>query len=182
MLWYLKRTAASAKGSLRCTRRKIKDRTYKETPNTFFRKKLANLLVPNPSNWSPTFRSEQGQLKCVSNYFVFFFKYGSIPAYFCLFSTFSNFKLKLQSVDFVLEIQIRGRKMLGADLSTDLWWSPMQLLKNGPTPAPFPIVFVFSNTHYKFYNKYVCEEMSIQYTVRGFEFMTIGTWVFSHNH
>ena len=30
--------------------------------------------------------------------------------------------------------------------------------KNGPTPASSSFIFVFSNTHYKFYNKYVCEK------------------------
>ena len=95
--------------------------------------------------------------------------------YFRLFyKTQTKYNL-IKSIDGVLGTQTRGGRIEGADKSTDLWWHPMQLLKNGPTPAPFPIVFVFSNTHYKFYNKYVCEEMSILYTVRGFEFMTIGT-------
>ena len=29
---------------------------------------------------------------------------------------------------------------------------------NGPTPAPFSFIIVISNTHYKFYYKYVCEK------------------------
>ena len=35
---------------------------------------------------------------------------------------------------------------------------PVTLLKNGPTPASFLLIFVFSNKHYKFYNKYECEK------------------------
>ena len=119
-----------------------------------------------------------------SPYTIVFWMGQSQPlfVYFRLFyKTQTKYNL-ITSIDGVLGTQTRGGRIEGADKSTDLWWSPMQLLKNGPTPAPFPIVFVFSNTHYKFYNKYVCEEMSILYTVRGFEFMTIGTWVFSHNH
>ena len=54
--------------------------------------------------------------------------------------------------------------------------------KNGPTPLSFSFIFVFSNTHYKFYNKYVCEKISIQYMVQGFKLTTFGTWVSSHNH
>ena len=47
--------------------------------------------------------------------------------------------------------------------------------KNGPTPASFSFIFVFPNKHYKFYNKYVCDKMSIQYMVPGFELTTFGT-------
>ena len=46
------------------------------------------------------------------------------------------------------------------------------LKKNGPTPASFLFIFVFSNKHYKFHNKYECEKMSIQYPVLGFELTT----------
>ena len=41
-------------------------------------------------------------------------------------------------------------------------------LKNGPTPASF------FQTQDKFYNKYICEKMSLQYTVPGFEPTTFG--------
>ena len=44
------------------------------------------------------------------------------------------------------------------------------LLLNGPTLASF--YFLSFQTHYRFYNKYVCEKMSIQYTVPGFELTT----------
>ena len=53
---------------------------------------------------------------------------------------------------------------------------------NGPTLASFSFIFVFSNTHFKLCNKCVCEKMSIQYMVPGFELTTFGTWVSSHNH
>ena len=50
-------------------------------------------------------------------------------------------------------------------------------------PRPlFRLFLVFPNKHhYNFYNKYVWK-MSIQYTVPGFEPMTFGKWVYSHNH
>ena len=35
---------------------------------------------------------------------------------------------------------------------------PQGFFKNGPTPASFLFIFVFSNKHYKFYNKYECEK------------------------
>ena len=38
--------------------------------------------------------------------------------------------------------------------------------------AHLSFIVVFPNT---FYNKYVCEKMSIQYTVQGFELTTFGT-------
>ena len=53
---------------------------------------------------------------------------------------------------------------------------------NGPTPASFSFIFIFSNTHYKFYNKYICEKMSIQYRVWGFKQTTFRTQVSSYNH
>ena len=37
------------------------------------------------------------------------------------------------------------------------------------------LLFILSNTHYKFYNKYICEKMSIQYMVPGFELITFAT-------
>ena len=43
---------------------------------------------------------------------------------------------------------------------------------NGPSPASFSSIFGFSNKHYNFKtNK--CEKMSIQYTVLGFEPITL---------
>ena len=54
--------------------------------------------------------------------------------------------------------------------------------KNWPTPASFCLFLVFWNKHYKFFTTNICEKMSIQYMVPGFEPMTFGTWVSSHNH
>ena len=42
-------------------------------------------------------------------------------------------------------------------------------IKNGPFPASFSFIFVFSNKHHKFYNKNKCEKLSIRYTVLGFK-------------
>ena len=51
-------------------------------------------------------------------------------------------------------------------------------------PRPlFRLFSVFSNKQYNFYNKSVwIKVMSIQYPAPGFEPMTFGTWVSSHNH
>ena len=46
--------------------------------------------------------------------------------------------------------------------------------KNGPTPASFSFIFVFSNT-LKFLQKHMHVKMSIQYMVPGFELTTFGT-------
>ena len=62
----------------------------------------------------------------------------------------------------------------------ETWKMPRLFLKKMAYPGLFSFIFVFSNTHYKFYIKYVCEKMSIQYTVPGFELMTFGTWLSCH--
>ena len=83
-----------------------------------------------------------------SPYTIVFWMGQSQPlfVYFRLFyKTQTKYNL-IKSIDGVLGTQTRGGRIEGADKSTDLWWHPMQLLKNGPTPAPFPIVFVFQ-TH-----------------------------------
>ena len=55
--------------------------------------------------------------------------------------------------------------------------------KNGPTPASFLFISVFSNKQYNFYNKSMWKNVkSIQYMALGFEPMTSRTWVVSHNH
>ena len=78
--------------------------------------------------------------------------------------------------------------MVGADESTDLCRHPLvQILLCRHTVIkkykflfsfffkkmgqPWPL-FVFSNTHYKFYNKLVCEKISIQYLAPGFALTT----------
>ena len=54
--------------------------------------------------------------------------------------------------------------------------------KNGPTPASFLFIFgLFKQTLLQFLQQ-ICEKMSIQYTVPGFEPTTFRSWVSSHNH
>ena len=43
-------------------------------------------------------------------------------------------------------------------------------------------LFSSFQTNIKIFKTIKCEKMSIQYTVLGFEPMTFGTWVSSHNH
>ena len=40
---------------------------------------------------------------------------------------------------------------------------------------PFSFIFIFSNTHFKFYSKYKCQKLSIQDMEQGFEFMNFET-------
>ena len=58
----------------------------------------------------------------------------------------------------------------------------MQFFKKWANPVLFFIYFRLFRTHYKFYNKYVCEKMSIHFTVPRFELTTFGTRVSSHDH
>ena len=59
-----------------------------------------------------------------------FFKYGPIPASFCLFLFFShyNFNTNWKSVDGVFGIQTWGRMIIGADETTELWRPPYWIL------------------------------------------------------
>ena len=61
------------------------------------------------------------------------------------------------------------------------WWR--WFFKKWANPGLFYHLFsVFSiKHHFNFYNKYMWK-MSIQYMVPGFEPMTFGTWVSTHNH
>ena len=63
-----------------------------------------------------------------------FFKYGPIPASFCLVSFFSNSnKIAIvqfeKSVDGVLGIQTRGCRMVGEDETTELWRYPTHTIR-----------------------------------------------------
>ena len=52
----------------------------------------------------------------------------------------------------------------------------LDVIEKRAIPASLSFIFVFSNKHhYNFNNKYICEKMSIQYTVVGFEPVTFGT-------
>ena len=56
----------------------------------------------------------------------------------------------------------------------DAVYSKVVLFKNGSTRPLFHLFSSFQ-THHKFYNKYVCEKMLIQYTALGFELTTFVT-------
>ena len=56
--------------------------------------------------------------------------------------------------------------MLGPIKDDLLYLEASNVLKNGTTPASFHLLSSFQ-THLIFYNKYVCEKMSIQYMVPG---------------
>ena len=50
-----------------------------------------------------------------------------------------------------------------------------ELLFKMGQPRPLLHLFLSFQTHYKFCKKYICEKMSIQYTVPRFELMAFGT-------
>ena len=55
--------------------------------------------------------------------------------------------------------------------------------KNGPTPSSFIVCFrSFQTNIITYFTTNICEKMSIQNTVPGFEPTSFGTWVSSHNH
>ena len=62
-----------------------------------------------------------------------------------------------------------NQRMLGR--YEELVTSPLTLLKNGPAPASFSFIFGLFQTNIT----NICEKMSIQYTVPGFEPTTFGT-------
>ena len=83
--------------------------------------------------------------------------------------------------------QLVGQGLLRLKVWRDQWVNVFfnvlqQFFLNGPSSATFSFIFVFQVKHYNFYNKYMCEKMSIQYKVLGFEPTTFRTWVSSHNH
>ena len=60
-----------------------------------------------------------------------FFKYGPIPASFSFIFVHFHITNQLQiekSVDGVLGIRTRGRSMVGANKTTELWWPPARIL------------------------------------------------------
>ena len=54
--------------------------------------------------------------------------------------------------------------------------------KKWANPDLFLFIFVFSNEHYNFYNKYERKKLSIQYPALGFELTTFWLQVSSLNH
>ena len=73
-------------------------------------------------------------------------------------------------------------------LFTDTWTQSYKIIfsvcfKNWAIPGLFFIYFRLFKKYYNSYNKYMCKNViTIQYTLPGFEPMTFGTWVSSHNH
>ena len=55
-------------------------------------------------------------------------------------------------------------------------------LKKWANPGLFFVYFQSFQTNITIFTTNICEKMSIQYTVPGFEPMTFGLWVSSHNH
>ena len=56
-----------------------------------------------------------------------YFKNGPNPASFCFFMSFSRYNFNntnWKSIDGVLGMQTRGRRMVGADITTELWLPP----------------------------------------------------------
>ena len=102
-----------------------------------------------------------------------------------LISFFRSFILSRPTRGKLKKSGILKERVFGCDLSEHLLNTGQEgktfFAKNRPSPATFSFIFVFSNKHYNFYNKYVWK-MSIQYTVLGFEHMTFKKWVSSHNH
>ena len=74
-------------------------------------------------------------LKAIWYCTIFFLKNGPITATFCLFSLFSLFShynfnnTNLKSIDGVLGIRTHGRRIVGADKTTELWRPPRFTLK-----------------------------------------------------
>ena len=64
-------------------------------------------------------------------FLMFFLKNGPILAFFCLFSSFSHYNFNntnWKSIDGVLGFRTRGRMMVGADDTTELWRPPIFLM------------------------------------------------------
>ena len=110
---------------------------------------------------------------------------GPTPASFCLFSFF--FKQKFYRTN----CRLQRDSNLDCRKASTLTTCPQPygpstdriVLKRWANPGLFYHLFsVFSNKHHYNFTTNVCEKMSIQYTVPGFEPTAFGTWVSSHNH
>ena len=82
-------------------------------------------FIPERISWNFRRQIIFSQKKLLS----FILKNGPIPASFCLFSFFScyNFNTNWKSIDGVLGIWTPGRRIVGADETTELWWPPCPL-------------------------------------------------------
>ena len=75
---------------------------------------------PNETSMLWTFR-----WKAIFIFLKVFFKKGPIPASFCLFSSFSHHNFNNTNFG----IRTRGRRMVGADETMELWRPPLVFLK-----------------------------------------------------
>ena len=91
---------------------------------TGFEPQTSGIGCDHSSNWATTTARVfilKWSIPCT---FVYKLAY---PAYFCLFSSFSNYNfnnINEKSIDGVLEIWTRGCMIVGADNTTELWRPP----------------------------------------------------------
>ena len=92
---------------------------------------------------------------------------------------------------FVLEKNKNEQKETGPFLKkTCHWYPPLKVISDSRILSSFfkkvqsrPLFVYFRSFQAIFYNKAMWKNAkSIQYTAPGFELMTFGTWVVSHNH
>ena len=77
-------------------------------------------------------------------------------------------------------ILIRGAKTQKCIFLKQIRWK--LFFKKWANPGLFFVYFWSFQTNITIFTTNICEKMSIQYTVLGFEPTTFGTWVSSHNH
>ena len=61
------------------------------------------------------------------------------------------------------------------------WFSHSYVFLNWPTPASFSFILGLFKQTLQIFTTDLCEKISIQFTVLGFEPTTLWTWVSSHN-
>ena len=61
------------------------------------------------------------------------------------------------------------------------WQKKQFFCKNGPNTSSFSFILSFQ-TRITIFTANICEKMSLQLMVLGFELMSFGTWVSSHYH
>ena len=76
----------------------------------------------------------------------------------------SPMERRRKTVSYRMELLARMSRFTFANLN----YSLIIVFLNGPTPASFSFIFVFSNKYYNFTTN-ICEKISIQYTVPGFK-------------
>ena len=106
--------------------------------------------------------------------FFFFFIRKKLPRLLLCKETAAN------GEHFWIKIEFFEMKLWGCRsrwILLTLWHYIFVFLKNGPTPASFSFIFVFSNTL-----QILQQKMSIKYMIQWFKLTTFGTWVSSQNH